>query len=87
MPRLENWSIGYGDSNGFTAPELVQKTLHGMIYDDQRFLDGTNIRTSDIQFLDLENNIATTRNTTYKLGNINPDYQKFINQLKENNNE
>jgi hypothetical protein len=56
MPRLENWIINYDE------------TILANIYNDERFDDGTLITTSKIQSIDRENNVATTENTTYELG-------------------
>lgn len=84
MPRIENWSIGSAHFNPYQAPELQKKYLYGEIYDDEksRFEDGTYISTSRIIHLDLENNVAETRNTTYILGKPSEDYLKW---LKDNN--
>ena len=85
MPRLENWSIVYDTYNMFSAPELLRKRLQGNIYNDEneRFPDGSRILTSNIETLDLESKIATTENTTYILGKIEPEYEKFIKESKE----
>ncbi len=84
MPRIEKWSIGSAYFNPYQAPELQKKYLYGEIYDDEkgRFENGTYISTSSIQELDLENNVAETKNTTYILGKPSEDYLKW---LKDNN--
>ena len=59
MPRLENWQLitVYG-----------RELLHGDIYDDHRFPDGENVYTSEVQSIDEKRREATTKNTTYILG-------------------
>ena len=59
MPILKNWRTAkyYSDLSEFC--------LVGEIYNDTRFEDGTEIRTSEV--LELKNGYARTRNTTYIL--------------------
>lgn len=82
MPILKNWSIIRDNDNPFLAPELRKVRLYGNIYNDEkgRFNDGTPISTSSIQKLDIENNVAQTRNTTYQLGKISVDYMNWLNE-------
>ena len=82
MPRLENWSVVSTFVNEFQAPELLEKQLHGAIYDDElnRFKDGTNITTSTLVELDLNNKIAQTLNTKYVLGNPSEDYLRWLEE-------
>ena len=81
MPRLEDWSIT-GGFNPYQPPECQHRFLQGIIYDDEkkRFPDGSPVRTSILQDLDLKNNIAQTRNTTYILGSISEDYLKWLRE-------
>lgn len=55
MSRLENW-------------RLVNRSLHGLVYDDPRFSDGTLVMTSALKAIDFENSLAFTANTEYRLG-------------------
>lgn len=79
MPRLENWSVIFDESdNEFMAPECKKKRLQGYVYDRGGFDDGRLVRTSSIQSLDLKNNVAVTRNTKYQLGEVDKDYLKWL---------
>ena len=80
MPRIEEWSIGSNYINPYQAPEALKKYLYGRIYDDElgRFKDGTNIGTSSIQELNLEEGYAMTRNTRDELGNPSDEYLKWL---------
>lgn len=57
---LEDWFLikGYGGS----------QCLKGDIYDDKRWRDGEELRTSYLVKLDEEAGVAETRNTIYQLG-------------------
>lgn len=59
---LENWRlVDWCKSKG-------DQVVCGWLYGDDRFEDGTEIRTSGIVKLDRENNTLETRNSIYKLG-------------------
>ena len=74
MPRLENWSVIVGNTSPYTPPELLTKHLHGRVYGDGRFPDGTNIKTSAI--LRTEQEVVLTHSgTRYTLGEIDPKYE------------
>ncbi len=84
MPRLENWSIVGNLNHQYQAPDSETSRLEGIIFDDElkRFSDGRGVTTSRLVELDLENKIAQTKNTKYKLGEPYPNYLKW---LEENN--
>lgn len=84
MSKLENWSVISSPVNPFQAPELWPTRLYGRIFDDPRFEDGMNVQTSSVQFLDVKNRIAKTRNTEYTLGEPSEEYKKYC---AENNIE
>lgn len=84
MSKLENWSVISSPANPFQAPELWSTRLCGRIFDDPRFEDGMNVQTSSVQFLDVKNRIAKTRNTEYTLGEPSEEYKKYC---AENNIE
>lgn len=60
MPRLEKWWL-----QTFSDGE---KCLHGEVYSDNRFEDGTCIRTSLLTELNIGLKYAQTLNTKYELG-------------------
>lgn len=82
MPRLENWSVTAASNNPFLDPVCQSKRLHGNVYDNPNFNDGDSINTSVLKEFDYKNRLAKTRNTEYKLGEIDKDYEKY---LEENN--
>jgi hypothetical protein len=67
--------------NPYQAPELAKVKLNGLIYNDEkkRFADGTSVTTSSLMEIDIKNNIAQTRNTTYKLGEPSEEFLKWLN--------
>ena len=62
MPILRNWKVGEYYSS--VHLEKVQY-LTGQVFNDTRFSDGTEIRTSILK--ELGYGIAKTQNTTYIL--------------------
>lgn len=84
MIRIENWSVCVNQDNVYVAPETQRKHLEGEVYGHPSFADGQFIKTSSLTVLDMENNCAKTRNTEYTLGKIDPEYQKFLDEQKEN---
>ena len=62
MPILREWNVFYRYSNGFNK-EMPH--LEGKIYNDTRFLDGSEVVTSTV--LELKEGYAKTRNTEYIL--------------------
>lgn len=68
MPRLENWSFW-----GIRYVSGMKYSLVGEIYNDERFVEGTIIRTSPVAFYSLDKEkdtyFVTTKNgTKYQLG-------------------
>jgi len=55
MPRLEKWL-------------LIEEHLYGNIYDDNRFLVGSPVRTSKVKEINEAEHTAQTKNTLYVLG-------------------
>lgn len=82
MPRLENWSIVHGKHDSpYTAPENLTRNVKGKVYGDPRFPDGKTIRTSRIIYLAPDFSKVTTKNTTYELGAMHPDYAKWYKEF------
>lgn len=82
--NIENWSM-FMDGSPLLAPELRKMYLQGNIHNHENFKDGTFVRTSSIQDIDLENGKVTTRNTIYQLGKIDEEYLEFCegNNVKD----
>ena len=74
MPRLENWSLQSEWSDELVTPTRLACWLRGQVFDDERFRDGDLVRTSQVKSIDTERRTAVTRNTTYELGDIDPEY-------------
>ena len=58
---LKNWTI-----ENFWDGSVV---LYGEIYNDEknRFSDGSHIRTSRVRYIDFEQGVVQTKNSTYHL--------------------
>ena len=65
LSKLESWNIIESIS---VREEYIYYALIGRIYNDDRFEDGTLIRTSKIKEIDFDDMTAMTKNTMYKLG-------------------
>lgn len=64
MPRLDNWKLIYSLSDNIAnIPSMA--FLEGNVFNDERFQDGTWIRTSAV--VELEQGRARTMHTTYIL--------------------
>lgn len=77
MPRLEQWKMGEQPGQEFVAPELRKKFLQGNVYGHPRFADGFPVNTSSLVSFDSKSRIAQTKNTTYELGEMDPDYKEW----------
>lgn len=80
MPILENWSIIRDNNDPYLAPELRTIRLNGEIFDDEkmRFENGTNVSTSKLNEINIKEGYARTSNTTYILGKVSEEFQKFM---------
>lgn len=78
--RIENWFVTrLGDM--YTSPEMSSMLIHGEVYGNPKFIDGTYINTSRV--ITVEGNKITTRSgSVYELGIPNPEYVQWC---KENN--
>lgn len=76
---LKDWAIMH--KNGVFAVDVSEPLyLVGVIHDDDRFSDGTVVKTSLVKTINNELSEAQTRNTRYRLGQ--PD-KSFMGRLKE----
>ena len=79
MPKLENWSITTSCQNNFMAPELMQRRLHGNIYDSPNFKDGDSINTSNLKEFNFKNKTSKTNSgTIYELGEMDKEYEGYL---------
>jgi len=77
--RLEDWFFTKSiyDSNLVKPAEGAM--LHGKIYGDLRFADGTAIHTSTVVEVNEEGGYVVTKSgTKYILGNISPEYAQWV---------
>lgn len=65
MPRLEQWCVVY-------------HRLYGKVYGREGFEDGAEINTSKVISIDREKGTATTKNTTYLLGEPDSDWLRNL---------
>lgn len=88
IPILKNWKVIYKYSERFVDPYYPDNTkkplLAGDIYNDSRFPDGTFVITSRVT--SSKGRIVETKNTKYKLGNIDKHYRKWLKDNKYNYN-
>lgn len=76
IPWLERWSIGVHPS--YTFADETKPVLYGEVYGDLRFEEGKKIVTSEIKSFCWDTQRATTRNTTYFLGEPCPVFLKML---------
>ena len=75
--RIEQWAVAYDDPTDiYTAPEIRPRHLVGKVYGHPSFPDGEEIGTGTL--LSSSGRMASTRKTTYVLGEPNPDYVVFL---------
>lgn len=72
--KIENWKIING--NDFLPPEQAIMSLCGNVYGHHSFIDGKFVVTSPI-YSSCGRYVCTT-NTMYYLGEVDPDYFKWI---------
>jgi hypothetical protein len=73
--RIEEWSVVRG-GDAETAPEARPRYLHGKVYGHPIKKDGTNIVSSEVVTLSVEEKTCLTKNTIYRLGTPDPEYAK-----------
>lgn len=78
MPRIENWSVGFGDDNPYLPPEGNYVCLRGLVYDHPRLEDGKPVKTSAI--VAARGRSVWTERTRYELGQIDPAYRKWLRE-------
>jgi hypothetical protein len=84
--RLENWSIGLaGTMSMYGSLENIPQVAYGSVYGNPRFEDGTSVRTSKIQEINLDSGYIQTRNSRYELGVIDSRYLEHCRNEKREN--
>jgi hypothetical protein len=76
--KMKNWAIVGAQLNPYQAPELQTKQLRGQVFGHERFEDGECVTTSTI--IKREGNEIVTKNTTYWLGEVCPDYRAWCDE-------
>lgn len=79
--RIENWSVGCPYTDPYKAPELQTMCLMGNVYGHPRFEDGHFVHTSAMESTN-RGFIKTYSGTTYRLGKIDPKYEKLYPNAK-----
>lgn len=81
---VENWSLCPSKVDPYLPPEFVGTELQGLVFGHPSFQDGNQIRTSPIVGCNSEEGELITRSgTRYKLGQINPNYEKDFPNARE----
>jgi hypothetical protein len=73
--KLEDWAVVPSLKNGKYQELIPGNLLVGRAFGHQRIKSGTFIFTSPIVGVDLQNNVAETRNTSYHLGEASHEYK------------
>jgi len=87
---LENWFVSYIQEDPYMAPELCPRCLKGDVFGNEKFEDGSFIRTSDIKGK-RNDKIVTHSGSEYELGVPDKEYEekypgskeRLLNSLKE----
>jgi hypothetical protein len=78
--KLENWAVvESANLDGYRALQ-TGNLLVGKVFGHPRIGEGTFIFSSPIERLDVKNNVAETRNTSYRLGQASREYQAWAEQ-------
>ncbi len=75
--KLEDWAVVPGFRNGRYEELRPGNLLVGRAFGHHRIKSGSFIFTSPIVSVDLENNIAETKNTSYQLGEASHEYKMW----------
>lgn len=81
-PEIKDWCITVDNSPemAYVAPEMRPRRVHGKVYGNEKFEDGTFINTSTIQNIIFEQEVLVvkTNNSTYLLypQEINVEYDE-----------
>ena len=78
--KLEKWSVLGLNTDPYKAPEQALTVLAGFVSGHPKISDGTQICTSPLTMISYRNKMAVTVNTTYELGEPDPDFLKFLSQ-------
>jgi hypothetical protein len=78
--RLENWAVVESANIAGYRPLRAGNLLVGKVFGHPRIGEGTFIFSSPIERLDIKNNVAETRNTSYRLGLASREYQTWTEQ-------
>jgi hypothetical protein len=75
--KLEDWAVVPNLKNGKYQELRPGNLLVGRAFGHHRIKSGTFIFTSPIVGVDLQNNIAETKNTSYHLGEAGYEYKMW----------
>lgn len=75
MNKLQNWYC-YHTGSPYDPPEVREMRLGGEVYGHPRFPEGSQVTVSKLQ--KSEGRVVTTKNSTYRLGRIDPKYRKYL---------
>lgn len=79
---LQNWGVIDLPHDFYTPPECRFKALSGQVYGHPCFKDGDKVVTSGLVSCGWDNGVfvVETRNTKYILGEISPEYLKWMEE-------
>jgi hypothetical protein len=76
--KLENWAVVPERRTGEYQELQPGNALVGKAFGHPRIQEGTVVFTSPILSFDNETKIVETRNTSYCLGQVSPDYNLWV---------
>jgi hypothetical protein len=79
---IKNWAV-VSSGNQYSAPETTFQFLRGNVFGHPNYPDNSQVDTSRLVFLDVENGVATTLSRVYRLGNMADEYATYLSKRKE----
>ena len=76
--KIEKWSVVGYNVDPYKAPEQAVSALVGLVKGHPRLTDGHQILTSPLTMISYRNRIAMTANTTYELGEPDPEFIQWL---------
>lgn len=82
-PLLNNWSVILSEAGPLEDSGRIRVKLQGEIqgHPNPRFTDGEVIQSSELLGLDVGAKMAKTKHTTYELGEPDPTFLEYVENL------
>lgn len=81
--KIQNWAMVF-NGNQYTAPETQSQSIVGNVYGHPTRPDGDSIRTSHIVEINMKKRYVKTHSgSKYYLGRMEPEYAKYLRELRK----